>query len=144
MKITGIDSGVRGPGDTAFSKNVGIEGGVATFGESTAADAPEIDQRDGAFAIGSDALFLVMWAAVTDGQRWGVGAGPTLPLPTSIGDRIRAGEELGPGMDDVLDEANVAKKQGAAGAFTDGAMTRTDALDSAVTAAASPFLSQLY
>lgn len=116
----------------AYDLGVGIEGGVAGFESSAAggSDAPE--------------LYLVMWAAVTDGGRWGVGAGPSLPLPTSIATRVRDGEELGPVMDDVLGESNVAENQGAAGAFTDGQLTRTDALDAAVAAAASPFLSDLY
>jgi len=92
----------------------------------------------------ADDLFLVMWAAVTDGERRGVGAGPSLLLPESIAARVRDGEELGPVMDDILGESNVARKQGAAGAFTDGRLSRTDALDAAVTAAASPFLSDLY
>ncbi|WP_049985783.1 inosine/xanthosine triphosphatase [Halobellus rufus] len=116
----------------AYDLGVGIEGGVATFGAS------------GAAASEDDDLFLVMWAAVTNGERWGVGAGPSLPLPEPITARVRDGEELGPVMDDVLGKSNVAEKEGAAGAFTDGSMSRTDALDAAVTAAASPFLSDLY
>ncbi|MGQ4555809.1 DUF84 family protein [Halobellus sp. GM3] len=119
-----------------YDLGVGIEGGVATFG----AEARE----DGRKATDSEAPYLVMWAAVTDGDRWGVGAGPSLPLPPSIGARIRGGEELGPVMDDVLDESNVARNRGAAGAFSEGKLTRTDALAAAVTAAAAPFLSDLY
>ncbi|SFF93951.1 inosine/xanthosine triphosphatase [Halopelagius inordinatus] len=110
-------------GDYDFG--VGIEGGVASF-------------------EGSADLFLVMWAAVTDGEATGFGAGPSLRLPGRIADRIREGEELGPVMDDVLGTENVAKKQGAAGAFTGGRMSRTDALESAVTAAFAPFSSGLY
>ncbi|QIB73412.1 inosine/xanthosine triphosphatase [Halogeometricum borinquense] len=108
-----------------YDLGVGIEGGVARF--------------EG----GSD-QFLVMWAAVTDGDRWGRGAGPSLRLPDAVADRIAAGEELGPVMDDVLGTEDVAKKQGAAGAFTGGRLTRTDALESAVVSAAAPFLSDLY
>jgi inosine/xanthosine triphosphatase len=108
-----------------YDVGVGIEGGVATF--------------DGA----SDP-FLVMWAAVTDGERSGCGTGPSLRLPPAIADRVDDGEELGPVMDDVLGTTDVAKKAGAAGAFTDGRMTRTDALESAVTSAMAPFLSDLY
>ncbi|MFC6826351.1 inosine/xanthosine triphosphatase [Halopelagius fulvigenes] len=109
----------------AYDFGVGIEGGVASF-------------------EGSDDLFLVMWAAVTDGETTGYGAGPSLRLPDRIADRVRAGEELGPVMDDVLGTEDVAKKQGAAGAFTGGRMSRTDALESAVTAALAPFVSELY
>jgi inosine/xanthosine triphosphatase len=109
----------------AYDLGVGIEGGVATF-----ADASD--------------PFLVMWAAVTDGDRSGCGTGPSLRLPPSVADRVDDGEELGPVMDDVLGTTDVAKKAGAAGAFTDGRMTRTDALESAVTSAMAPFLSDLY
>lgn len=108
-----------------YDLGVGIEGGVATF-------------------EGSEDLFLVMWAAVTDGETTGRGAGPSLRLPDRIADRMRDGEELGPVMDDVLGTDDVAKKQGAAGAFTGGRMSRTDALESAVTAALAPFVSELY
>jgi inosine/xanthosine triphosphatase len=124
---------------------VGIEGGVASFGDGRVVD----DANATANAI-VDAeapttdTYLVMWAAVTDGDRWGVGSGPSLLLPESIATRIHDGEELGPVMDDVLGESNVAKNQGAAGAFTAGQLTRTDALEDAVAAAAAPFLSGLY
>jgi len=119
-------------GTGAYDLGVGIEGGVADV-EPSAVSGDE-----------TAALYLVMWAAVTDGDRWGVGAGPSLPLPTSIAVRVGNGEELGPVMDDVLGESNVAENRGAAGAFTGGKLTRTDALDAAVAAAASPFLSDLY
>ncbi|WP_144901665.1 DUF84 family protein [Halobellus captivus] len=128
----------------AYDLGVGIEGGVAGFGEGGVTALGEDVGSERRSSLESHELFLVMWAAVTDGERWGVGAGPSLSLPASIADRVRDGEELGPVMDDVLGESNVAKKQGAAGAFTGGLMTRTDALDAAVTAAAAPFLSELY
>jgi inosine/xanthosine triphosphatase len=123
---------------------VGIEGGVAAApaaaswsatGDDTAAEPERL--------VGADCS-LVMWAAVTDGDQLSHGGGPSLPLPDSIATRIRAGEELGPVMDDVLGTDDVAKKQGAAGAFTAGRLTRTDALEAAVAAAAGPFLSDHY
>jgi inosine/xanthosine triphosphatase len=119
---------------------VGIEGGVAppprvAFEGSTA--LPDVDP------VGADRS-LVMWAAVTDGSRLASGGGPTLPLPDAITSRLDAGEELGPVMDDVLGMDDVAKKQGAAGAFTAGRLTRTDALEAAVAAAAGPFLTDHY
>lgn len=101
---------------------IGIEGGV--------------HDRDG--------LFLIMWATVTDGTRTGAGSGPSLALPADIAARVRAGEELGPVMDDVLDTEGVKHGQGAAGALTEGHLTRSDALTAAVTAAAGPWLSSLY
>jgi non-canonical (house-cleaning) NTP pyrophosphatase len=140
---------------------VGIEGGVAPVpggadARRIAAETDEADERGEADEAGDAGIdtgdlrivgadrSLVMWAAVTDGERLARGAGPTLPLPDRIAVRIRAGEELGPVMDDVLGTDDVAKKQGAAGAFTAGRLTRTDALETAVAAAAAPFLSDHY
>ncbi|MFC7069284.1 inosine/xanthosine triphosphatase [Halobaculum lipolyticum] len=108
-----------------YDLGVGIEGGVAEY------DA-------------DDRLFLVMWAAVADGDRVGVGTGPSLVLPDAIAGRVRDGEELGPVMDDVLGEDDVAKKQGAAGALTGGRVDRTDALRTAVAGALGPFVTDLY
>jgi inosine/xanthosine triphosphatase len=116
----------------AYDLGVGLEGGV------TALDRDETSDTETA------TRYLIMWAAVTDGDRWGVGGGPSYPLPESIAARIRDGEELGPVMDDVLGASNVAENQGAAGAFTAGRTTRTDALATAVAAAAGPFLTDLY
>ncbi len=116
-------------GDAAsYDLGVGIEGGVATY---------DSDGDDGD-------LFLVMWAAVTDGDRIGLGTGPSLVLPGSIASRVRGGEELGPVMDDVLGENDVAKKQGAAGALTGGRVDRTDALRTAVAGALGPFVTDHY
>ncbi|WP_132057750.1 inosine/xanthosine triphosphatase [Halorussus amylolyticus] len=109
----------------AFDLGVGLEGGVADV-------------------EGTDGLYLVMWAAVTDGTRVGEGSGPRLRLPDSIANRVRDGEELGPVMDDVLDTDDVAKKQGAAGALTGGVIDRERALASALAGALGPFVTDLY
>lgn len=108
-----------------FDLGVGLEGGVA-----------EVDAADG--------LFLIMWAAVTDGDRVGHGAGPRLRLPESVAVRVRNGEELGPVMDDVLGMDDVAEKQGAAGALTGGIIDRESALRQAVAGAFGPFVTELY
>ncbi|QLG26225.1 inosine/xanthosine triphosphatase [Halorarum halophilum] len=107
-----------------YDLGVGIEGGVADGGDGH--------------------LVLVMWAVVTDGDLRGRGAGPSLTLPDGIADRVRAGEELGPVMDDTLGEDDVARRQGAAGALTAGRVDRTDALRTAVAGALGPFVSSLY
>ena len=120
-----LDAGADGSDEADYDLGVGIEGGVAEYD-------------------GDDRLFLVMWAAVSDGDRVGVGTGPSLVLPESIARRVRAGEELGPVMDDVLGEDDVAKKQGAAGALTGGRVDRTDALRTAVSGALGPFVTDLY
>lgn len=110
---------------TDCTYGVGIEGGVADV-------------------EGTDGLWLIMWAAVTDGERWGRGGGPTLRLPTTIADRIRDGEELGPVLDDHLDTDDIARNEGAVGVFTDGVSDRASALAAAVSAAAGPFVSDAY
>jgi len=107
-----------------YTLGVGIEGGVAT--------------------LGTDDLYLVMWAAVTDGQQVGLGSGPAFRLPAEIGERVAAGEELGPVMDDVLGEDDVARKQGAAGALSGGVVDRDDALAAATAAAMGPFVTDRY
>ena len=104
---------------------VGLEGGVADV-------------------AGTDGLYLIMWAAVTDGETMGHGAGPRIQLPESVARRIRDGEELGPVMDDLLGEDDVAKNQGAAGALTDGIIDRQEALEHAVAGALAPFVTEFY
>jgi inosine/xanthosine triphosphatase len=109
----------------AHDLGVGIEGGVARFD-------------------GTDGLFLIMWAAVDDGDRVGRGAGPSIALPADAAARVDDGAELGPVMDDLLDTEGVAKRGGAAGALTNGRVDRAEALAAAVSGALGPFASELY
>ncbi|ADD06358.1 putative non-canonical purine NTP phosphatase [Natrialba magadii ATCC 43099] len=104
---------------------VGLEGGVARFD-------------------GVDGLSLIMWAAVTDGDRLEVGSGPSLRLPDEVACRLENGEELGPVMDDVLDTTGIAETNGAAGVLTDGLTDRTRALGAGVACAFGPFLTAYY
>lgn len=104
---------------------VGIEGGVVAESE-----------RPG--------TYLVMWAAVTDGDRLERGGGPTLRLPEQVAARIHEGEELGPVLDDVLDTEGLSERAGAAGALTGEAIDRESALAHAVAGAFGPFVTDLY
>ena len=108
-----------------YDLGIGLEGGVARF-------------------EGAGDLFLVMWAAVDDGDRVGRGAGPSLRLPDDVAARVEGGAELGPVMDDVLDTTGVARRGGAAGALTNGGIDRAGALADAVAGALGPFVSDLY
>lgn len=108
-----------------YDLGVGLEGGVARF-------------------EGVDGLFLVMWAAVDDGDRVGRSTGPSLRLPDGVAGRVEGGAELGPVMDDVLDTTGVARRGGAAGALTNGGIDRAGALADAVVGALGPFVSDLY
>jgi inosine/xanthosine triphosphatase len=141
----GVDSGVaeqpRGRGETvtgaenraaraleaepAAAYGVGIEGGVAP-----------LDDRPG--------RYLIMWAAVSDGERVERGGGPVLRLPDDIAGRVRGGEELGPVLDDVLDTAGISERAGAAGVLTGHAVDRESALAHAVAGAFGPFLTDVY
>jgi len=87
-------------------------------------------------------LMLLGWVVVLDGHgREGVGGGARLPLPPVIADRVQAGEELGPVMDELLGEQNVKHKGGAVGALTGGLIPRTQAFAIAVAYALAPFVS---
>ena len=103
---------------------VGIEGGVAERAEPAG-------------------LWLVMWAAVTDGTDTHFGAGPSIRLPETVADRLRAGAELGPVLDDELGREALGEQEGAVGVYTDGRVTRTDALADAVAGAFGPFLREI-
>ena len=106
---------------TGADYGVGIEGGV--------------ERRDP-----PGGLWLIMWAAVTDGTDTHFGAGPSIRLPDTVAERLRDGEELGPILDDELGRAALGKQEGAIGVYTDGEVSRTDALVAAVAGAFGPFL----
>lgn len=99
---------------------------------------------EGGVAEGPDGCYLVMWAAATDGVEMGVGGGPRMRLPEPIAAHVRAGEELGPVMDELIGEDNVAQKQGAAGILTGGIIDRESALLHALAGALGPFVTEFY
>jgi inosine/xanthosine triphosphatase len=100
---------------------IGIEGGV---------------QED------NGVLMLTAWTVIVNGQGLeGMGGSGRIPLPESIAARVRAGEELGWVMDDVLNDKNVKQKGGAVGAFTAGLVSRQEALALSVAYAIAPFVS---
>lgn len=103
---------------------VGLEGGVQRY---------------------DDMLLLVGWVAVSaaDGRE-GVAGTARLPLPALIARRVAAGEELGPVMDDLLDEHKSNHRGGAVGALTAGLVLRGDAFAMAVSYALSPFVAETF
>jgi inosine/xanthosine triphosphatase len=81
---------------------------------------------------------LTSWAAATDGQRWGYGAGGRIVLPDAVMTQVRAGRELG----DVIDEmagAQIRGTRGAWGWLTRDLVGRRQALLIAALAALAPF-----
>jgi len=91
-------------------------------------------------------LLLMGWAVVMDKNgRLGIGGAARIPLPDSIANRVRAGEELGPVMDDILHAEKTNQKGGAVGALTGGLVVRGEAFETAVCYALAPFISpELY
>lgn len=81
---------------------------------------------------------LQSWAAVTDGQRWGYGAGPALVLPAGVVERVLGGEELGDVIDGLVGE-QVRGTRGAWGVLTLDLIGRREAFRLAVIAAFAPF-----
>ncbi|WRP05769.1 DUF84 family protein [Rossellomorea aquimaris] len=70
-------------------------------------------------------MFVCNWGALVD--RSGneiIGGGARIPLPKEISSRLKAGEELGPLMDEYTQTTGVRKKEGAMGVFTNGLITR--------------------
>ena len=122
--VTGAENRARRAlAATDADYGIGLEGGVA-----------RID--------GVPGLSLIMWAAVTDGNRLERGGGPTLRLPDDVARRLEDGAELGPVMDGRLGTDGIAEAEGAAGVLTAGLTSRTGALGEAVACAFGPFVEE--
>ena len=81
---------------------------------------------------------LTSWAAATDGERWGYGAGGRIVLPDAVMQQVTGGRELG----DVIDEmagAQIRGTRGAWGWLTRDLVGRRQALLTATLAALAPF-----
>jgi inosine/xanthosine triphosphatase len=75
----------------------------------------------------SHGLLLCNWGALASKDFEPIIAGGArLLLPEEIAQRLRAGEELGPVMDDYAKMKNVRKHEGAIGIFTDGVINRVE------------------
>ncbi|WP_306610717.1 DUF84 family protein [Bhargavaea cecembensis] len=85
---------------------IGLEGGVK-----------ELDGR----------LFICNWGALAlpDGTVYTAG-GAQIPLPEEVAAPVRAGNELGPVMEDYSHQADVRQSGGAVGVFTAGTVSRAD------------------
>lgn len=86
-------------------------------------------------------LMLLGWVVIVhrDGTE-SVSCTAKIPLPKMLADRILAGEELGPVMDDVLKVTGTAKKGGASGALTASLVMRQAKFEMAVAYALAPFV----
>lgn len=70
-------------------------------------------------------LYVCNWGAIyEDGLPPIIAGGARIQLPEEIAEKLRAGQELGPVMDEYAQKENVRKKDGAVGIFTAGRVTR--------------------
>lgn len=72
-------------------------------------------------------MYCCNWGALAtrDGEIFSC-AGATFELPESVATRLRAGEELGPVMDDFTNTRNIRHHAGAIGIFTNGLIDRKE------------------
>lgn len=87
-------------------------------------------------------LMLLGWVVIAhrDGRE-GIACTAKIPLPTWLANRVLAGEQLGSVMDEVLQMQNTAQHGGAAGALSNGLVTRQDKFSMAVAYALASFVS---
>ncbi|MCJ8009557.1 DUF84 family protein [Lederbergia wuyishanensis] len=72
-------------------------------------------------------LFLINYGALAERSKETIVAGGArIKLPEEIAERLRAGEELGPVMEDYSKNKNVRSKEGAIGIFTHGMVNRDE------------------
>jgi inosine/xanthosine triphosphatase len=90
-------------------------------------------------------MFLTGWTvAMHRDGRVGMGGGGRTIMPEKIANEIRKGRELGPVMDEVLNDKDTKKKEGAVGTFTNGLISRKEAFALEARNALSVFVSKLY
>ncbi|MDR7000519.1 DUF84 family protein [Neobacillus niacini] len=120
-----IQSGVS---DQPFSDDETIQGAI-----NRAVGA--LKQGNGDIGIGLEGgvqeskhgLLICNWGALAaKGREPIIAGGARILLPEEVASRLRAGEELGPVMEDFAHKENVRKKEGAIGIFTDGFIKRDE------------------
>lgn len=105
---------------TGADLGVGIEGGVV--------DAPA-------------GMRTCAWAVVATPQgAVHVGGSLSMPLPDAVAALIRAGEELGPAIDQLVGTSNIKHGAGAVGVLTEGLVTRQQAYEVILAYALAPVL----
>jgi inosine/xanthosine triphosphatase len=120
-----VPSGVS---EQPFSDEETIKGSINRAVEA-------LKQGNGDFAIGLEGgvqetslgMLICNWGALASNDIAPIIAGGArILLPEEIAHRLRAGEELGPVMDDYAKQKNVRKHEGAVGIFTNGLINRVD------------------
>ncbi|WP_273832517.1 DUF84 family protein [Guptibacillus sedimenti] len=85
---------------------------------------------EGGVQIIEEELYVCNWGALVDKNGTEVIAGGArFPLPDHIKKMLEEGKELGPVISEYASRADVSKKEGAIGIFTNGTVSRTDMYD---------------
>lgn len=74
-----------------------------------------------------EGMYNVVWCSIVDKQgNHFETSGARFQLPEIIAEGIRQGKEMGPLLDELLQDANTKQKQGMVGTVTKGYITRTE------------------
>lgn len=84
-------------------------------------------------------LFNIAFIVREDG-RFGMARGGSVLLPPTVGERVRAGEELGPVMDDLVGQKDTKKGSGAVGILTLSRVERMEFWKHTLELALPPFV----
>lgn len=79
---------------------------------------------EGGVDLFEDGPATFAYIAIANQHQLSVGRGANLPLPMSVYNRLNAGDELGPLMDELFNTTNIKQKGGAIGLLTNGHATR--------------------
>ncbi|WP_160724034.1 DUF84 family protein [Bacillus sp. USDA818B3_A] len=120
-----IPSGVN---DQPFSDEETIRGAINRAKGALAHGKGEIGiGLEGGVQETSHGLLLCNWGALAaNGMEPIIAGGARFLLPEEVAARLRAGEELGPVMDEYAKMKNVRKHEGAVGIFTNGLVNRVE------------------
>jgi inosine/xanthosine triphosphatase len=120
-----VESGVS---SQPFSDEETIRGAIQRAKRSLSAGEAEIGiGLEGGVTETPQGLLLCNWGALAEiGKEPLVAGGARILLPKEIAERLRAGEELGPVMDEFCRRKQIRQKEGAVGIFTNGLVTRKD------------------
>ncbi|NRD76153.1 DUF84 family protein [Bacillus sp. BRMEA1] len=119
-----IPSGVS---DQPFSDEETIKGAINRAVGALKAGGQIGIGLEGGVQETNSGLVICNWGALaSENMKPIIAGGARFLLPEEVAVRLRAGEELGPVMDDYAKKQNVRKHEGAVGIFTNGLVNRVD------------------
>lgn len=91
-------------------------------------------------------MFLNGWAAIINKRGLiGLGCSGKVEIPKDIANQLREGKELGPLMQELMEDNSLRNNQGTNGVLTNGLYTRTKEFEDAVSCALAKFVnSEMY